>query len=95
VLLSGFTSIENSGPASPGLSRVFRFVRNVAGLIWIRFDLLPKRCDLASQNRHGPHSKRENVKVKLTIISRFKSFQVFATQKSEIHETLSEVVHGN
>jgi len=34
-------------------------------------------------------------KVKLTVTSRFKLFQVIATQKSGIHGQLAEVVHGN
>ena len=45
----------------------------VVGLIWIRF--AAKRCDLALQNRHGPHSKCENVRsnqFSLLLPSRFR-----------------------
>jgi len=65
----------------------------VAGLIWIRFAAEALQFSFAKSSR--PPLKMWKCKVKLTIISRFKLFQVFATQKSGIHGPLSEVVHGN
>jgi len=65
----------------------------VAGLIWIRFAAEALRFSFAKSLR--PPLKMWKCKVKVTIISRFKLFQVFATPKSGIHGPLAEVVHGN
>jgi len=74
-------------------SRVHFSAGKVAGLIWIRFVAEALRFSFAKSSR--PPLKMWKCKVKITIISRFKLFQVFTTQKSGIHGPLSEVVHGN
>ena len=65
----------------------------VGGLIWIRFAAEALRFSFAKSSR--PTQEMWKYEVKLTIISRFELFQIFATQKSRIHGPLSEVVHGN
>ena len=65
----------------------------VAGLILIRFAAEALRFSFAKSSR--PPLEMWKCKVKLTIISRFKLIQVFATQKPGIHGPLWEVVHAN
>ena len=65
----------------------------LVGLIWIRFAAEVLRFSIAKSSR--PPLKMGKCKVKSTIISRFKSFQVFATQKSSIHRSHPDVDNGN
>jgi len=51
----------------------------LVGLIWIRFAAKALRFSIAKSSR--PPFKMGKCKVKSTIISRFKSFQVFSIQK--------------
>jgi len=67
--------------------------RKVGGLIWIRFAAKALRFSIAKSSR--PPFKMGQCKVKSTIISRFKSFQVLATQQSRIHRPHPDVNDGN
>ena len=65
----------------------------VAGLIWNRFAAEALRFIVEKSSR-PPHEMRK-FKVKSTTISRFKLFQVFATQKSWIHRPHPDVDDEN
>jgi len=65
----------------------------LVGLIWIRFAAEVLRFSIAKSSR--PPLKMGKCKVKSTIISRFKSFQVFSIQKPGIHRPHPDVDNGN
>jgi len=96
ILFVGHSRVAFCGlcPASfsPAKSPAKR-TESLQGTIWIRFATEALR--LASQNRHGPHRKSENVRSNQSLFFVLRSFQEFATQESRIHRPHPDVADGN
>jgi len=80
-----------SGAKAPPLAA--RPGEKVADLIWIRFAAEALRFSIAKSSR--PPLKMGKCEVKSTIISCFKTFQVFSTQKPGIHRPHPDVDDGS